>query len=98
MSDQQIDLFCGRTVDPAKTVLPADHAGVAYHFCSGGCRTKFITDAAAYLTDKLGTEPVVAPEAIWTCPMHAQIRKLRPGIMSDARVFCGEAIVAVNLL
>ncbi|MDO9499311.1 YHS domain-containing protein, partial [Falsiroseomonas sp.] len=38
------DPVCGMKVDPAKTAHHADHAGHAYHFCSAGCRTKFIAE------------------------------------------------------
>ena len=88
MSDQQIDPVCRMTVDPAKTAHHADHDGLAYHFCSGSCRTNFITDPAAYLTDKPRTDPIAAPSAIWTCPMHAQIRQPGPGICP----ICGMAL------
>ena len=74
------DPVCGMTVDPATTQHHADHAGAVYHFCSAGCRTKFLADAARYVHPKstLGAEPV-APGTIYTCPMHPQIRQLGPG-------------------
>jgi Cu+-exporting ATPase len=73
------DPVCGMTVDPAKTAHHAEHDGHAYHFCSAGCRTKFIADPAAYLGAKPKAEPMAAPGAIWTCPMHPQIRQVGPG-------------------
>ncbi len=74
------DPVCGMTVDPAKTPHHAEHAGAAYHFCSAGCRTKFVADPAKYLQPKpmLRAEPVV-PGAIYTCPMHPQVRQAGPG-------------------
>ena len=75
-----IDPVCGMTVDPAKSPHKAEHQGHAYHFCSAGCRTKFIADPAKYL-DK--AEKPSAPPApagtIYTCPMHPQIRQIGPG-------------------
>ena len=39
-----IDPVCGMTVDPAKSPHHAEHEGRAFHFCSAGCRTKFVGD------------------------------------------------------
>lgn len=74
------DPVCGMTVDPATTPHHADHAGAAYHFCSAGCRTKFLADPASYVHPKptMRAEPV-APGTIYTCPMHPQIRQVGPG-------------------
>ncbi|PZU48665.1 MAG: haloacid dehalogenase [Sphingomonas sp.] len=65
-------------VDPAKSPHHATHAGQDYHFCSAGCRTKFMADPGKYLAE---TPPVQeAPKgAIWTCPMHPEIRQDHPG-------------------
>lgn len=66
------------TVDPATSKHRADHGGQAYHFCSAGCRTKFTADPGKYLDE--GNAPAAAPEgAIYTCPMHPQIRQVGPG-------------------
>ena len=67
------------TVDPATTAHHSEHNGHAYHFCSAGCRTKFVADPAAYLNDKLKPTPEAPTGAIWTCPMHPQIRQVGPG-------------------
>ena len=74
-----IDPVCGMTVDPHKTAHHATHAGHDYHFCSAGCRTKFVGDPEKYL-NKTAAEPVDVPEGtIWTCPMHPEIRQDHPG-------------------
>jgi P-type Cu+ transporter len=44
------DPVCGMTVDPSKGKPEADLDGQHYHFCSEGCRTKFLADPEAYLT------------------------------------------------
>ena len=74
------DPVCGMTVDSAKTPHHAAHGGAEYHFCSAGCRTKFVADPAKYVAPKpaLRAEPV-APGTIYTCPMHPQIRQPAPG-------------------
>ncbi|MDQ2764207.1 MAG: copper-translocating P-type ATPase, partial [Pseudomonadota bacterium] len=76
------------TVDPATTAHHAEHAGHAYHFCSAGCRTKFVANPNAYLGDKPKMEPIATPGAIWTCPMHPQIRQEGPGTCP----ICGMAL------
>ena len=74
------DPVCGMDVDPAKTAHHADHAGHVYHFCSAGCRTKFIAEPGKYLhpAAPLRAEAVAAG-TIYTCPMHPQIRQPAPG-------------------
>ncbi|WP_031303708.1 P-type ATPase, partial [Sphingobium quisquiliarum] len=67
------------TVDPEKTAHHATYAGHDYHFCSAGCREKFIADPEAHL-NKSAVEPVDAPPGtMWTCPMHPEIRQGHPG-------------------
>lgn len=83
-----IDPVCGMTVDPAKTAHHAEHAGHAYHFCSAGCRTKFIANPDAYLSGKPRPEPMATPGAMWTCPMHPEIRQEGPGTCP----ICGMAL------
>ena len=75
-----LDPVCGMKVDPAKTAHHAEHDSRLYHFCSAGCRTKFIATPDKYLQPRaiLKAEPV-APGVIYTCPMHPQIRQPGPG-------------------
>ncbi|TFF17688.1 heavy metal translocating P-type ATPase [Jiella endophytica] len=44
------DPVCGMTVDPQAGKPTAEHDGRMVHFCSDGCRKKFLADPAAYLT------------------------------------------------
>ncbi|URW77091.1 heavy metal translocating P-type ATPase [Sphingomonas donggukensis] len=76
------------TVDPAATSHHATHEGREYHFCSAACRTKFVADPDAYVGDapRPASEPV--PGAMWTCPMHPQIRQEGPGTCP----ICGMAL------
>ncbi|MBT1073991.1 heavy metal translocating P-type ATPase [Geobacter grbiciae] len=74
------DPVCGMEVDPEKTKLAHEHAGTTYFFCSGHCLEKFRNDPAAYAKGK----PSPAPEhqlhgAVYTCPMHPEVRQDRPG-------------------
>lgn len=72
------DPVCGMTVDPKTTPFHGEHQGQAHHFCSAGCLTKFERDPSAYLA---GKKPrIEAPaDAIFTCPMHPEIRQVGPG-------------------
>ncbi|MEA2974658.1 MAG: P-type Cu+ transporter, partial [Alphaproteobacteria bacterium] len=69
---------CGMTVDPHATAHRAEHQGHPYYFCSAGCRSKFVADPQKYLGGKIQAQPV-AEGAIYTCPMHPQIRQAGPG-------------------
>src|ERR1041384_7638270 len=78
-ADTVIDPVCGMTVDPHTTPHRHTHQGRPYYFCSAGCRTKFAADPAKYLSPGArATEPVPAG-AIYTCPMHPEIRQAGPG-------------------
>ena len=82
------DPVCGMTVDPKTTAHHADHAGHTYHFCSAGCRTKFVVNSETYLGDKPRPQPEATPGAMWTCPMHPEIRQEGPGTCP----ICGMAL------
>jgi len=76
------DPVCGMTVDPAASTHRYEHDHTLFHFCSAGCRAKFIAAPAAYLKAAAGSTPAPAPaikDAIYTCPMHPQIRQPGPG-------------------
>ncbi len=81
-----LDPVCGMTVDPHNAKHQASHHGHPYYFCSAGCKTKFTANPAKYL-GKREAEPVVEG-AIYTCPMHPEIRQLGPG----ACPICGMAL------
>ncbi|MGK2254811.1 MAG: Cu+-exporting ATPase [Brevundimonas sp.] len=72
------DPVCGMSVDPTTTAHRASHDGQDYFFCSAGCQSKFVADPAPYLTPGTQAEPVI-PGAIYTCPMHPEIRQEGPG-------------------
>lgn len=72
------DPVCGMSVDPTATAHRASHDGQDYFFCSAGCRTKFIGEPMRYLNPPVEAEPAV-PGAIYTCPMHPEIRQEGPG-------------------
>ncbi len=75
------DPVCGMTVDPETMAHHHELGGRTYHFCSAWCRTKFIDDPHRYLHPQAEAHAVadVPVGAIWTCPMHPQIRQVGPG-------------------
>jgi len=85
------DPVCGMKVDPEATEHHATHDGQAFHFCSNGCRTKFVAEPAKYLEKDQKPAEVVPEGAIYTCPMHPQIRQAGPGFCP----ICGMALEPV---
>ncbi|MGE4306576.1 MAG: heavy metal translocating P-type ATPase [Novosphingobium sp.] len=83
-----VDPVCGMTVDPQKTAHHAAYAGHEYHFCSAGCREKFVGDPEHYLNKSADRVVDAPPGTMWTCPMHPQIRQDHPG----ACPICGMAL------
>jgi Cu+-exporting ATPase len=73
------DPVCGMDVDPHKAKHRADYAGRTYYFCSAGCRERFLADPAKYLGPASAMPEPVPEGAIYTCPMHPQIRQAGPG-------------------
>jgi Cu+-exporting ATPase len=74
------DPVCGMKVDPLKTVHRMERAGETVYFCSAGCRSKFEADPAKYAKPPSERPAAAAIEgAIYTCPMHPQIRQEGPG-------------------
>jgi Cu+-exporting ATPase len=82
------DPVCGMTVDPSRTPHHAEHGGHAYHFCSAGCRSKFVANPDPYMSGAGAPQPEATPGAIWTCPMHPEVRQEGPGTCP----ICGMAL------
>jgi len=80
------DPVCGMDVDPHTSKHRAEYKGRTFHFCSAGCRTKFVADPLKYLEPR-DAEPV--PEGTeYTCPMHPEIVQVGPGTCP----LCGMAL------
>lgn len=74
-----VDPVCGMSVNPATASETAEHDGQSYYFCSTGCRTKFQADPDRYLKPAPAPAAPEDSDAIYTCPMHPQIRQAGPG-------------------
>ena len=82
------DPVCGMTVDPHTAKHRHTHNGRPFYFCSARCREKFVADPAQYLEPETRIKPPVPAGAIYTCPMHPEIRQPGPG----ACPICGMAL------
>ncbi len=74
------DPVCGMTVT-AQSAHHAEHDGRPYYFCSVKCLAKFTAEPGRYVHPAPAATAVVeaAPGAIYTCPMHPEIRQDHPG-------------------
>ncbi|MBK9625550.1 MAG: heavy metal translocating P-type ATPase [Rhodocyclaceae bacterium] len=74
------DPVCGMTVTE-QSAHKLEHAGQLYYFCSAKCQAKFSANPGEYT--KSATMPAqtqaAAAGAIYTCPMHPEIRQDHPG-------------------
>jgi P-type Cu+ transporter len=85
------DPVCRMNVEPGSAKHSTEYGGHTYYFCSQGCKTKFVADPASFLGEK-PKPPAPAPEgAIYTCPMHPEIRQAGPGSCP----ICGMALEPV---
>jgi Cu+-exporting ATPase len=68
-------------VDPHATPHRQSFQGRTYYFCSAGCLTKFSVEPAKYVGADASKAPAgpVPEGAIYTCPMHPEIRQSGPG-------------------
>lgn len=86
------DPVCGMDVDPKTAKGKVHHEGTDYFFCSTKCETKFKSEPEKYLKEK---EPVeaVSDAAIYTCPMHPEIKQVGPGSCP----ICGMALEPLEI-
>ena len=73
------DPVCGMKIEPEKASETITVDGQPYYFCSAKCADKFRVDPQHYISPPDESE-IKAPEgAIYTCPMHPEIRQNGPG-------------------
>lgn len=76
------DPVCGMQVRPTADALRAQHDDTTYYFCSSACRQRFVDEPSAFLAHDSGQPSrQTNPEAIaiYTCPMHSEVRQRGPG-------------------
>ena len=96
------DPVCGMAVTPQSAHV-LQHEGNPVYFCSAACKAKFAANPAKYVpaaSQKLATAPATATAvtpmsavvgasgAIYTCPMHPEVRQNQPGVCPK----CGMAL------
>jgi P-type Cu+ transporter len=75
-----IDPVCGMTVTLKPDTRTESYGGSDFHFCSEKCQTTFTVDPWFYASSKAPAKGhVVAGAAQYTCPMHPQILRDKPG-------------------
>src|ERR1700732_1996855 len=92
------DPVCGMAIDPVSAKGTADYEGATSSFCSTNCIEKFRAEPARYLRAHAkaslaiqGTRLTLPPAAEYTCPMHPEIRRDKPGSCPK----CGMALEPV---
>ncbi|MFW6041503.1 MAG: heavy metal translocating P-type ATPase [Guyparkeria sp.] len=81
-ADTVTDPVCGMQVDPSRTEHTSRYADEDWYFCSAGCQARFEEDPERYLSGDSAAENGHADadaEAVYTCPMHPEIRQQGPG-------------------
>jgi Cu+-exporting ATPase len=73
-----IDPVCGMRVDPRTATHRFAYNGQDFFFCSGRCRERFEAVPEKFLQPK-APGPAAKPGAIYTCPMHPQVKQIGPG-------------------
>jgi Cu+-exporting ATPase len=80
-----LDPVCGMTVEEEEAAASYQHDGVTYYFCNPGCLERFKDDPATFLSaaDSKPAPVTVAastePGIQYTCPMHPEVVRDRPG-------------------
>jgi Cu+-exporting ATPase len=72
------DPVCGMRVDRRTAKHRFAYKGQDYFFCSGRCRQRFEAEPETFLQPKQ-PEPAPPARAIYTCPMHPEIKQTGPG-------------------
>ena len=84
-----IDPVCGMDVTIAGAKHRHDLGGETFYFCSGRCRERFAAEPERYRPGRqTRDEPPPPAYAVYTCPMHPEVRKVGPGTCP----ICGMAL------
>src|SRR5712692_1660636 len=87
-SEPAIDPACGMTVDKQSAAGSFEHDGERYFFCSAHCQEVFRKGPARFLNRSQQPEPIAIGRSKYTCPMHPEIVRDKPG----ACPICGMAL------
>jgi Cu+-exporting ATPase len=87
------DPVCGMDVDAHATPHRATLDGRGYYFCSSGCRERFLASPVTFLDREGRAAAPVREGAIYTCPMHPEVRQVGPGTCP----ICGMALESIEV-
>jgi len=74
------DPVCGMMIDPLSAKGGnTQHNGETFYFCNPKCKTKFEAEPLKYLSPQVERLQKVDSEAVYTCPMHPEVRQKGPG-------------------
>ena len=77
------DPVCKMTIEEEDTVATSSYKEKTYHFCSDHCKESLDSDSESYLVaagaDGKKEQVEVRTKAEWTCPMHPEIIRDKPG-------------------
>ena len=100
-STTTLDPVCRMEVKPESAAGHTEHEGNTYHFCGRSCQAKFEQDPKRYIDTPEGShgrpphihaaEMPLPAGALYTCPMHPQVRQDHPGSCPK----CGMALEPV---
>ncbi len=89
------DPVCGMTVDPDSSEHVAAYDGHDFHFCSAGCKTKFVADPGRY-SEPTGRASANLAHAMHICPMHPEVRQEGPGSCPICGMALEPATITLN--
>jgi len=72
------DPVCGMSVDPQTARHRFAYRGHDYFFCSARCRERFAAEPEKFLQPRQA-DPAMPAGAIYTCPMHPEVKQAGPG-------------------
>ena len=76
----ETDPVCKMKVMPETAAAKYDYNGKTYYFCAQRCMERFRANPGQFLAPvEAAQKSVVADDAIYTCPMHPEIRQRGPG-------------------
>ena len=82
------DPVCGMTVEPATAAGSFTYQERPYYFCSTHCLKKFQAGPGRYVEVTSPPPPPAPAGAVYTCPMHPEVRQNHPGACPK----CGMAL------
>jgi len=80
-------------VEPATAAGSVLHEGRPYFFCSAHCREKFQSDPDRFLRESPASSSPLPAGAVYTCPMHPEVLRDRPGECPS----CGMALEPLSV-